>query len=168
MNQLNVLCDVKLLWSALFEWKNDEDRQRGRERRKSRRAKRIVSPIKCVTVCAYFFAMCVCVWIDFAVASGLGFFCCCCFTIQCDSSRSLIYSRWTMRKYSHKQIASDKFFGLHNSLLLSSPAFRFNCVVICFMRLLSVLFVLFRFRVSILPENSLFTQVKSSTIPHSL
>lgn len=31
------------------------------------------------------------------------------FAFQSNSSHSLIYSRWTMRKYLHKQIANDKF-----------------------------------------------------------
>lgn len=41
---------------------------------------------------------------------------------QSNSSHSLIYSRWTMRKYLHKQIANDKF----------STNFNMECAIVCF------------------------------------
>lgn len=57
----------------------------------------------CTYLCVVFFFLCISSYTH--TSSSI----CYLFGIQNDSSHSLIYSRWTMRKYLHKQIAGYKF-----------------------------------------------------------
>lgn len=91
MNQLNVLYDVKLLWSAIWTRLKSQRREV-----KNRDNCCVLICVLCSSSCAYTLTH---------TSSSI----CYLFGIQNDSSHSLIYSRWTMRKYLHKQIAGYKF-----------------------------------------------------------
>lgn len=99
MNQLNVLYNVKLLWSAIWTRLKSQSRE--------------VEKSRIVITVVYLFVCCVLLLVHIYLlthththtSSSI----CYLFGIQNDSSHSLIYSRWTMRKYLHKQIAGYKF-----------------------------------------------------------